>query len=102
MTKEKLTTYAFAAVLCWMLYKLITFFIYRRLTRKLKGADLETFTRHFGEDYAFRFLSGDIRRYKWQKGLFVIKASFDKQDRLTYSEVSPFDFFGLFTKIVFL
>lgn len=102
MTKEKLVTYVFAAAICWMLYKLVTFFIYKKLTKKLKGADLDTFTNHFGEDYVFRFSTTGTRRYKWKKGLFVVKASFDKQDQLAYSEVSPFDFFGFFTKIVFL
>ena len=102
MNKEKLSTYVLTVVLCWLLYKVITFFIYRRLMKRLKGADLDTFTRYLGEDYVFRFLSGDVRRYRWKKGLFVVKAGLDEQDRLTYNEVPRFDFFGLFTKIVFL
>lgn len=101
MNKEKLLMYAIVAIVAWLLYKIITFFIYRKLTKKLKDADLDAFTQHFGDDYVFRFSSNDVRRYKWKKGLFVVKASFDKQDRLTGRNILPFDFFTLFTKLVF-
>lgn len=101
MIKESLLFYSITFASCWILYKLITFFIYSRLKKKLSMADLDTFKSQLGEDYVFSFLSDEIRRYKWKKGLLVIKASFDYHDRQASSRILSFNFFTLFTKIIF-
>jgi hypothetical protein len=102
MIKEKLFLYAILLAAGWVFYKLITYFIiYSRIKKKFKNGDLHDFTNQFGEDYVFRFSSNDTRRYKWKKGLLVIKASFDNDDKLTGNRVLSFDFFTLFTKVIF-
>ncbi|MFT3681366.1 MAG: hypothetical protein QM791_13900 [Ferruginibacter sp.] len=101
MTNDKLLVYLYIAAFVWVFFKLVTFFIYIRLKKKLTGTDLETFTRQLGDDYAFRFLEDNKRRYKWKKGLLIIKASFDEQDRLASRHAAGFSFFTPFIMVVF-
>jgi hypothetical protein len=102
MTQEKLLIYAFALTAGWLLYKSITYvFIYNRLKKKLRNADLFTFITYLGEDYVYRFSADSTRRYKWKKGLLVIKASFDHDDRLSCKRISRFSLFTPFVKVIF-
>lgn len=102
MNTEKIFPYALVIVLFLILYKLTTFIVYSRIKKKLMGADLYTFTIHLGDDYVYRFLSDEIKRYKWKKGLLIIKASFDKEDKLVSNQILSFNIFSFFIRVNFI
>lgn len=51
--------------------------IFMRLKRKLPKADYNTFIDLLGDQYRSRPIDAKTRRYKWSKGIFTIKATFD-------------------------
>jgi hypothetical protein len=85
----------------WSFYKLISFFVYLAVSKKLKRGDLYTFTTVFGDNYSYRFLENGSRRYRWKKRLLVIKATFDSKDKLDFERILPYNIFTFYTEIVF-
>jgi hypothetical protein len=89
------------SLVTWCFYKLISFFIYLAVSKKLKQGDLHTFTTIVGDNYSYRFLENGARRYRWRKRLLVIKATFDSNDKLAFERILPYNIFTFYTEIIF-
>ncbi|MCU0374363.1 MAG: hypothetical protein MUF24_03555 [Chitinophagaceae bacterium] len=62
-----------------------TIYYFRVLKGGLVQQNLEEFKQTLGVGYQFRYTADGIRRYKWRKGWYIIRASFDEAGRLINS-----------------
>lgn len=75
-------------------------YYFRALRSKLLDQNLEFFKQVLGVGYQFRYTADGIRRYKWRKGWYIIRASFDETGNLIESnkmEISLFKLIAEFT-----
>ncbi|MBU6157471.1 MAG: hypothetical protein KGP35_00435 [Bacteroidetes bacterium] len=85
----------------WIIYKLISYFIYMFFIRKLVQKDLNYFIEFLGSNYVYKHLGNGEKRYKWKKWLIEIKGNFDEEGRLLVSRAEPLKFFSFKTIISF-
>ncbi|MFT3704340.1 MAG: hypothetical protein QM802_18370 [Agriterribacter sp.] len=57
------------------------FRMFRWLRHKLKDADYNTYVTLLGRHHQFRPVDTKTLRYKWTKGIFTIKATFDSEGK---------------------
>lgn len=77
-------------------YRVIAIIYYFSVLRlRLLGQNLEFFKQILGVGYQFRYTADGIRRYKWPKGWYVIRASFDEAGNLIASKKREINLFRL-------
>jgi hypothetical protein len=83
-------------LICFLIYKAAAIIYYFRVLRlNLLGQNLEFFKQFLGVGYQFRYTVDGLRRYKWQKGWYTIRASFDDSGNLIGSNKKEINFFRL-------
>lgn len=65
-----------------IIYTSIQFFKFSFLQKKLYQKNLKGYKKILGEDYRSRAVDMKIRRYKWEKGIFIVRAHFDDEGNL--------------------
>lgn len=65
-----------------IIYTCVQFFRFSYLQKKLNHQDLEQYKKILGNDYRSRPIDTKTRRYKWDKGIFVIKAHFNENGEM--------------------
>lgn len=86
----------------FILYKMLSYRLYKKLQRQLTNGTLEGFKKMFGREAHHRSMKQGGKRYRWQKGLITVKASFDQNGAIISKKMQPFRFFSLQTEIIFL
>lgn len=65
-----------------IIYTGIQFFKFSFLQKKLYQKNLKGYKKVLGEDYRSRAVDMKTRRYKWEKGIFIVRAHFDDEGNL--------------------
>lgn len=60
----------------------IQFFKFSSLQKKLSKKNLDSHKKILGDDFRTRAVDMKIRRYKWEKGIFIVRAHFDADGNL--------------------
>jgi hypothetical protein len=89
-------------VAVFIMYKLLSYNLYRRMSTKFIKSNLDAFKKEFGTHSHFRNQKGGLHRHRWRKGLVVVKATFDSEGKIICTRMQPFRFFALHTEIIFL
>jgi len=89
------------AFLGFISYRVAAIIYYFKVLRSmLLDQNLEDFKQVLGVGYQFRYTSNGIRRYKWRKGWYIIRASFNDIGNLIPSgknEIGLFNVLAEFT-----
>ncbi len=83
-------------------YKLFTFLIFLILKARLRNGNFDSFTRILGSKYQYRLTFNGLRRYKWSKLWFAVKANFDEKGNLICHKVEPQIIFKLKSELSFI
>ena len=65
-----------------VVYTCIQFWRFSYLWKKLNHTNLDGYKKVLGEGYRSRPVDMKTRRYKWDKGIFVVRAHFDDKGNL--------------------
>jgi len=86
----------------WTLYKSFIWLLLWILRERLKKANLDTFKKILGQTYKIKKIDDGEKRYKWSKGLFIVKANFDNYGGLICNHIEPFKFWTLRSELSFV
>ncbi|MFT3704300.1 MAG: hypothetical protein QM802_18170 [Agriterribacter sp.] len=75
-----------ATALAIFSYVLSQYLLFRKLKQKLDTQNREVFVKELGEKYKIRPINYDLHRYKWLKGIFIVRANFDDKGNLVGSK----------------
>lgn len=89
----------FLIIVIWVGYRSIGYLIYLYLGKKIGSKDLDAFIDYLGTDYKYKYLSNGDKRYKWKKGIIIIKGNFDEDGKLIVNKPEPFVFFSFHTTV---
>lgn len=90
---SKLVIFILVFIILFSLYKifaLIYYYYYLRI--KLKNANLDTFIKILGGSFRYRVVYDGVIRYKWIKGLLIVRATFDTKGNLVNTERAEYNF----------
>ncbi|MFT3945418.1 MAG: hypothetical protein QM763_00475 [Agriterribacter sp.] len=65
-----------------IIYICIQVFRFSYLQKKLNHTNLDGYKKVLGENYRSKPIDQKTRRYKWEKGFFIIRAHFDEKGNL--------------------
>ena len=95
--------YIIAAIFSLLLiYKVVSFLYVLKLKNLLKNGDFNRFVHVLGENHQYRPRFNGLVRYKWSKGLVVIKANFDEAGQLVCHKIQPRIILSLKTQLLFV
>ncbi|MFT3704543.1 MAG: hypothetical protein QM802_19405 [Agriterribacter sp.] len=63
-------------------YLFTQYFLFKRLKQKLGHTTRDAFIKSLGDHYKVRPLDSNLHRYKWLKGIFIIRANFNDKGNL--------------------
>jgi hypothetical protein len=75
-------------VICYLLFKLITFLCLIELKIKLNNKDINGFRETLGQNYYYKKMLNGFTRCKWEKKWIRIKANFDYEGKLVSKKLS--------------
>jgi len=66
----------------------VQIFRFRRIRNQIIHGSKSDLVKKLGPDYKEKMIHSELSRYKWEKGIFIVRANFDKHGKLISSKVS--------------
>lgn len=88
-----------AVILLIFIYKAIAHRYIARLQARLSNGNLDLFKKVLGPNFHYKPRMSGLIRYKWSKLWVTIRADFDEEGQLSYTEINhpKFKFFPEYT-----
>lgn len=65
-----------------LLYVAVQWLMLAGLRKRAAKADRTTHITLFGKNFRYKMIHDQLYRYKWKKGIFIVRADFDKEGKL--------------------